>query len=107
MSQDFSIRLIRENENLKRDLAKSQATTQHHQITITQLNSSHSRVNFLQDQVSTLTFYYTQEAHAHRATKSQLQNTSQIVQSISLKIVRIICTGTPLLRRFLLGRISN
>ena len=50
-----------------------QVWTQHHLITINQLNA---RVSFLQDQVSTLTFYYTQESHAARATKLQLQNIS-------------------------------
>ena len=65
---------MKRNEEQKRDLAKSQAMVQHHTITISQLNS---RVSFLQDQVSTLTFYYSQEAHAHKVTKSQFQSSSQ------------------------------
>ena len=75
--REFSMKLIKQNEDLKRDLAKSQAMVQHHQITISQLNA---RVSFLQDQVSTLTFYYSQEAHAHKVTKSQFQSTSQYHQ---------------------------
>lgn len=71
--REFSMKLLKEKENLKQELTRSQATTQHHLITINQLNT---RVSFLQDQVSTLTFYYTQESHAHRATKLQLQNIS-------------------------------
>ena len=72
--REFSMKLIKQHDDLKRDLAKSQAMVQHHQITISQLNS---RVSFLQDQVSTLTFYYSQEAHAHKVTKSQFQSSSQ------------------------------
>ena len=75
--RQFSMKLIKQNEEHKRDLAKSQAMVQHHQITISQLEA---RVSFLQDQVSTLTFYYSQEAHAHKITKSQFQNTSQYHQ---------------------------
>ena len=75
--REFSVKLIKENETLKQDLAQSQATSQHHQITITQINA---RVTFLQDQVSSLTFCYTQEAHAHNDTKSQLQHQQQLLQ---------------------------
>ena len=75
--REISMKLMKQNEDQKRDLAKSQAMVQHHTITISQLNS---RVSFLQDQVSTLTFYYSQEAHAHKITKSQCQNTSQYHQ---------------------------
>ena len=75
--REFSLKLIKQHDDQKRDLAKSQAMVQHHQITISQLNS---RVSFLQDQVSTLTFYYSQEAHAHKITKSQMQSTSQYHQ---------------------------
>ena len=75
--RDICIKLIKKNEDQKKDLAKSQAMVQHHTITISQLNS---RVSFLQDQVSTLTFYYSQESHAHKMTKSQCQSTSQFHQ---------------------------
>ena len=64
--REFSLKLIKETETLKQDLAQSQANSQHHQITITQINA---RVSFLQDQVSSLTFCYTQESHAHNDTK--------------------------------------
>ena len=75
--REFSIKLVNENEALKRDLAQSQATAQHRQITITQINA---RVSFLQDQVSSLTFCYTQESHAHNDTKLQLQHLQQLLQ---------------------------
>ena len=75
--REICMKLMKQNEDLKRDLAKSQAMIQHHTITISQLNS---RVSFLQDQVSTLTFYYSQESHAHKITKSQCQSTSQFHQ---------------------------
>ena len=75
--REICMKLMKRNEEQKRDLAKSQAMVQHHTITISQLNS---RVSFLQDQVSTLTFYYSQESHAHKITKAQCQSTSQYRQ---------------------------
>ena len=72
--REFSFKLIKENEALKQDLSQSQATAQHHQITISQINS---RVTFLQDQVSSLTFFYAQEALAHNETKQLLQQQQQ------------------------------
>ena len=75
--REFSLKLIKEIETLKQDLAQSQANSQHHQITITQINA---RVSFLQDQVSSLTFCYTQESHAHNDTKLQLQHLQQLLQ---------------------------